>query len=89
MRYSSILRTMAMQALRHPRLIGDMLRTAWVFRAANWYRRAPFLPLPPAEYVAWRLDTAYGSSAVAPRARDLENYLRWAVAMRRGRGKEA
>jgi hypothetical protein len=26
----------------------------------DWYRRPPFLPLPPAKYVQWRMQTAYG-----------------------------
>ena len=27
---------------------------------ADWYRHVPFLPLPPADYLRWRLHTAYG-----------------------------
>jgi len=27
----------------------------------NWYRRFPFLPLPPRNFIAWRLHTAYGN----------------------------
>ena len=26
----------------------------------RWYARAPFLPVPPSDYVQWRLKTAYG-----------------------------
>jgi hypothetical protein len=26
----------------------------------DWYRRPPFLPLPPKDYVRWRWHTAYG-----------------------------
>ena len=26
----------------------------------DWYRRFPFLPLPPRKYLAWRFQTAYG-----------------------------
>src|SRR5262249_2715511 len=26
----------------------------------DWYRKLPFLPVPPAEYIRWRLRTAYG-----------------------------
>ena len=28
----------------------------------DWWRRAPFLPVPPGEYVRWRLRTAYGKN---------------------------
>ena len=43
-----------------PRLAVDLLRLAWSFRARDWYRRPPFLPLPPREYMQWRMFTAYG-----------------------------
>lgn len=28
---------------------------------SNWYRHAPFLPVPPRDYLEWRFHTAYGS----------------------------
>jgi len=28
---------------------------------SNWYRRFPFLPVPPRNFIAWRLHTAYGN----------------------------
>jgi hypothetical protein len=47
----------------------------------NWWRRAPFLPIPNADYVRFRLETAYGNPAVgrvvAPRPADLIAYLEW------------
>jgi hypothetical protein len=43
---------------------------------AQWWRRAPFLPVPPQAYVRFRLETAYG-----PRGRlrpcDAIDYLEW------------
>jgi len=27
---------------------------------AHWYRHAPFLPIPPRDYMQWRMFTAYG-----------------------------
>jgi hypothetical protein len=39
-------------------------------------RRAPFLPVPPADYVRFRLETAYGS-VTAPPPRDLVAYIDW------------
>lgn len=59
-----------------------MLRAGWRFRARGWYRRPPFLPLPPADYVAWRMHTAYGDEEAAPDVRELEDYLRWTERMR-------
>jgi hypothetical protein len=61
-----------------------LITSAWTFRRRDWYRRAPFLPLPPADYVAWRLHTAYGSEDAIPPAKDLARYLSWASRLRRG-----
>ncbi|HUF14191.1 MAG TPA: hypothetical protein VMN78_13910 [Longimicrobiales bacterium] len=73
-------------ALGHPRLWPDMVGAAWRFRRSNWYRHAPFLPLPPAEYLDWRMHTAYGDDA-APEPAELERYLRWSTRMSRGSSK--
>lgn len=72
------------RALRSPRLLLLMLRTAWVFRARDWYRRPPFLPVPPVEYLEWRWHTAYGDGGAEPTMEELERYLRWVVRMQRG-----
>lgn len=71
-------------ALVHPELFLLMLRAGWRFRARGWWRRPPFLPLPPAEYVDWRLHTAYGESGATPELDELERYLRWVIWMNRG-----
>lgn len=60
-----------------------MLRAAWRFRARGWYRRPPFLPVPPADYIAWRLHTAYGDEGALPPAADLGRYLEWSARFRR------
>ncbi len=82
--------TLAMQvaklALRRPRLLPSLLNAAWRFRARDWYRRWPFLPLPPQAYLAWRWHTAYGAGAAGPDAHELERYLNWTSGMRRSRG---
>jgi hypothetical protein len=83
LRYGSILRQFARLALRHPRLIPPLLWAAWRFRSSSWYRRPPFLPLPPPEYVAWRLHTAYGSADAVPPAADLRRYLQWSASLLR------
>lgn len=45
----------------------------------KWWRHAPFLPLPDPAYVRFRLETQYGSGAVADRMRphDVVEYLDW------------
>jgi hypothetical protein len=74
-----MLRRLAGLALRNPRLAVPLLSAAWRFRSRGWYRRAPFLPLPPADYIAWRLHTAYGAEDAMPTAAELERYLRWSA----------
>jgi hypothetical protein len=44
--------------------------------AARWWLRWPFLPLPDATYVRYRMETAYGTSGV-PNAADVMTYLEW------------
>lgn len=69
--------------LRRPWLIPTLLGTAWAFRARGWYRRAPFLPLPPESYLRWRLDTAYGDPEANPPTDEVVRYLRWARDLRK------
>ncbi len=71
-------------AIRRPGLIPALLGMAWAFRARDWTRRAPFLPLPPRAYMRWRMETAYGDPDATPPADELERFVRWAAAMRRG-----
>lgn len=82
MHYFQLIRRFAGLALRHPPLLLPMLASAWRFRRRGWYRRPPFLPLPPREYIAWRLYTAYGDDDAVPPARDFARYLRWTSRMR-------
>ena len=55
----------------------DLLRLAWAFRAREWYRRPPFLPLPPKEYMQWRMHTAYGDEGAIPSVGDVVRFARW------------
>lgn len=43
----------------------------------RWWSRRPFLPVPAAEYVAFRLVTQYGTNDRAPEPLDVVNYLAW------------
>ncbi len=69
--------TLAVRALINPPLAVDLLRVAWRFRHRKWYARFPFLPLPAATYVKWRMYTAYGDEAAIPPARDVIAFARW------------
>jgi hypothetical protein len=71
----------AARCVVRPRLIPLLLGAAWRFRRRGWYKRPPFLPLPAADYMRWRLHTAFGHEAAQPSMDELEAYLRWAAAM--------
>jgi hypothetical protein len=43
----------------------------------GWWRHRPFLPVPPAEYVRFRMLTQYGDNEHDPDAADVVNYLSW------------
>jgi hypothetical protein len=85
MRYGRLIRRFAGLSLRRPSLVLPLLGAAWRFRSRGWYRRPPFLPLPPPGYVEWRLYTAYGDEDAMPPAADLARYLGWSRALRQRR----
>lgn len=70
---------LALRSVMHPTLAVDLVRVAWRFRAREWYRRAPFLPLPDATYLKWRMYTAYGDFDAVPSPEEVERYVRWAA----------
>tara|TARA_A100001037_G_C15032891_1_gene581842 strand:+ start:15 stop:260 length:246 start_codon:yes stop_codon:yes gene_type:complete len=35
----------------------------WNVRRKNWFIRFPFLPIPPKDWVLWRMETAWGIQA--------------------------
>ena len=76
-------RTLAGLAVRRPTLLPLLVGAAWAFRARGWWRRPPFLPLPPAGYLRWRMETAYGDPDATPPDDEMERFLRWAARMRR------
>jgi hypothetical protein len=82
MKYGSTLLRAAGLVLRRPGLAFVLLRLAWRMRVRGWYRRPPFLPVPPAEYLAWRQHTAFGDEQHSPERQDLERYAEWVRWMR-------
>lgn len=54
-----------------------------VFRLSprGWWKRPPFLPVPPADYLEFRLVTQYGGGHGEPRGEirpvDVVDYLQW------------
>jgi hypothetical protein len=60
------------------------IRQALRIARPAWWRHAPFLPVPDAEYLRFRLETGYGEVIVPPAA-DLVSYLEWCAEARAGR----
>lgn len=75
--WTALVARLVVRAAVRPRLALDLLRLAWSFRARGWYRRPPFLPLPPREYIRWRMFTAYGDEAAVPPVDDIVRFARW------------
>ena len=59
-----------------PRLWGTAVRQLIRIARPGWWRHAPFVPLPDADYLHFRLETGYGEVIVPPAA-DLVSYLEW------------
>ena len=75
--WTSLALHLAARAAIRPRLAVDLVRTAWAFRGRGWHRRPPFLPLPDADYLRWRMYTAYADEDAVPPADDVVRFARW------------
>ena len=74
---ASVVRTM----LRRPDLWPAALVAARRLAPTGRWRRFPFLPLPSADYMRFRMVTAYGGDGSHPaEAADLVAYLEWSRA---------
>ena len=77
--WSSVAGALTWRGIRRPSTGLALIRVAWRFRARDWYRRFPFLPLPDRTYVRWRMYTAYADEDAIPSADDVERYAIWAA----------
>jgi hypothetical protein len=66
----------ARDVVRRPRLWTTAARQLRRMTPRTWWRRRPFLPVPDAAYVRFRIDTAYGPHGT-PSAPDVITYLEW------------
>lgn len=79
-----VVASVALAVGRRPGLWPVAARQLWGMRAPAWWRRAPFLPVPPADYAAFRIQTMYGGAGVMPdgarphAAADIVGWLAWA-----------
>lgn len=67
----------AWAVLARPRLWRTAVRQGLRLARPHWWRRAPWLPLPDAGYLAFRFETQYGGPAASPQPHDLVDYLEW------------
>ena len=63
--------------LRRPRLWPVAIRQLFVLARPGWWGRPPFLPVPPADYLRFRMVTAYGDAHRRPDPHDVVVYLEW------------
>ena len=75
--WTSLTLTLTARAALDPRVAWDLLTMAWAMRRRGWQHTPPFLPVPPPEYVRWRMLTAYGDEHAVPPARDVLRFARW------------
>lgn len=68
--------SVAAAVARRPRLWATALRQLIVLAEPGWWRRKPWLPLPDAGYMHFRMVTAYGTDR-SPEPGDVVEYLDW------------
>ena len=61
--------------LLRPRLWPEVLRAAQAHGCKEWWKRLLFVP--ESEYLAWRMQTAYGEKHAAMDPQDAIRYLEW------------
>lgn len=79
-----VLRVAAVVVCR-PHLLVAAVVVARRLVPCHWWRRPPFLPVPDAAYVQFRLETAYGGAGTRlPEVDDVVTYLEWCRRFPRG-----
>lgn len=83
-RYSSLLRAVPIApVIRRPVLLVEGLRTWHEMVPRLWWRHWPFLPVPDASWLAFRLETGFGSAGDGPQPEDIIEVLEWNTSLRR------
>lgn len=77
--------TSARALAARPRLWTTALIEMARFAPGGWWRRPPFMPLPPPRLARFRSETMYGHRDAAPSPADLVVWLEWCRAQNRRR----
>ncbi len=64
-----------------PRLWRTAARQLRALAPDRWWRRAPFVPLPDRDWMAFRLTTAYGDPDATIVADDVIAWLEWSSSL--------
>ncbi|MGH9185771.1 MAG: hypothetical protein ACRD0U_08175 [Acidimicrobiales bacterium] len=76
-RQPHFVRRAAPAVLARPSLWLVAVRQAWRLAPRGWWRRRPWLPVPDAAYLRFRIQTMYGNPAHDPEPADVVAWLRW------------
>ena len=68
--------------LPHPSLWVTGVVQLFVLARPGWWRRWPPVPAPDADYLRFRMQTAYGDASHEPEPHDVIAYLEWCKRMR-------
>jgi hypothetical protein len=79
----------ALAVLARPRLWPTGVRQVRRLARPGWYRRAPFLPLPPRTYLAFRSTTQSGDPDAPLDPAEAVSYLEWCRSWDRGAPRAA
>ncbi len=86
MRWRTMTRS-GMAVLARPTLWPTAVRQLRRAAPDDWWRRRPFLPVPSAEYLQFRMLTQYGQTERAPDSNDVVDYLAWCREWERSLGR--
>jgi hypothetical protein len=81
--YSSLVRAVPIAPLLgRPLLVVEGLRSWRNMVPRSWWRHRPFLPVPDAAWLSFRLETGFGSAGDQPQPDDVIEVLSWSAAFR-------
>ena len=69
--------------VQRPHLAGTAARQLVTMAPSKWWRRAPYLPVPPSDYLHFRQVTATGIADGPPDVHDTVVWLEWCRSMRK------